>query len=56
MESMTEERVKATFDVRELTYYLDGGEKFTKVKDNCRSLLCLEPEKLVVIALYQIKH
>ena len=31
MESMSEEREKATFDVRELTYYLDGGEKFTKV-------------------------
>lgn len=32
MESMSEEREKATFDVRGLTYYLDGGEKFTKVQ------------------------
>jgi acyl-CoA oxidase len=32
MESMAEERQKATFDVRELTYFLDGGEKFTKVR------------------------
>ena len=31
MESMAEEREKATFDVRELTYFLDGGEKSTKV-------------------------
>lgn len=29
---MAEERQKATFDVRELTYFLDGGEKFTKVR------------------------
>lgn len=28
---MTEEREKATFDVREMTYFLDGGEKNTKV-------------------------
>jgi len=28
---MSEERQKATFNVRELTYFLDGGEKFTKV-------------------------
>ena len=28
---MAEEREKATFDVRELTYFLDGGEKSTKV-------------------------
>ena len=32
MESIAEERQKATFDVRELTYFLDGGEKFTKVR------------------------
>lgn len=30
---MAEERVKATFDVRELTYFLDGGEKFTKIRE-----------------------
>ncbi|KAF9962604.1 fatty-acyl coenzyme A oxidase [Mortierella alpina] len=33
VESMTEEREKATFDVRELTYFLDGGEKFTKIRE-----------------------
>ncbi|KAG0080010.1 fatty-acyl coenzyme A oxidase [Linnemannia elongata] len=32
-ESMSEEREKATFDVRELTYFLDGGEKFTKIRE-----------------------
>ncbi|KAF9970349.1 fatty-acyl coenzyme A oxidase [Actinomortierella ambigua] len=32
-ESMSEERVKATFPVRELTYFLDGGEKFTKIRE-----------------------
>lgn len=31
VESMTEEREKATFDIREMTYFLDGGEKNTKV-------------------------
>lgn len=30
---MSEEREKATFDVRELTYFLDGGEKFTKIRE-----------------------
>lgn len=25
--------MKATFDVRELTYFLDGGEKFTKIRE-----------------------
>ncbi|KAF9434006.1 fatty-acyl coenzyme A oxidase [Entomortierella beljakovae] len=33
VESMTEEREKATFNVRELTYYMDGGEKFTKIRE-----------------------
>ncbi|KAF9363801.1 fatty-acyl coenzyme A oxidase [Mortierella sp. NVP85] len=33
VESMSEERQKATFNVRELTYFLDGGEKFTKVRE-----------------------
>ncbi|KAF9387784.1 fatty-acyl coenzyme A oxidase [Podila verticillata] len=33
VESMAEERVKATFNVRELTYFLDGGEKFTKIRE-----------------------
>ncbi|KAF9991889.1 fatty-acyl coenzyme A oxidase [Entomortierella chlamydospora] len=33
VESMTEERVKATFDVREMTYFLDGGEKNTKIRE-----------------------
>ncbi|KAF9281751.1 fatty-acyl coenzyme A oxidase [Mortierella alpina] len=33
MQSMTEEREKATFNVRELTYFLDGGEKFTKIRE-----------------------
>ncbi|KAF9926053.1 fatty-acyl coenzyme A oxidase [Mortierella alpina] len=33
MQSMTEEREKASFDVRELTYFLDGGEKFTKIRE-----------------------
>jgi acyl-CoA oxidase len=30
---MSEEREKATFDVRELTYFLDGGEKFTQIRE-----------------------
>ncbi|KAF9937566.1 fatty-acyl coenzyme A oxidase [Mortierella antarctica] len=33
VESMNEEREKATFDVRELTYFLDGGEKYTKIRE-----------------------
>ncbi|KAF9332030.1 fatty-acyl coenzyme A oxidase [Podila minutissima] len=33
VESMTEEREKATFDVREMTYFLDGGEKNTKIRE-----------------------
>ncbi|KAF9961823.1 fatty-acyl coenzyme A oxidase [Mortierella alpina] len=33
IESMNEEREKATFDVRELTYFLDGGEKYTKIRE-----------------------
>ncbi|KAF9193518.1 fatty-acyl coenzyme A oxidase [Haplosporangium sp. Z 767] len=33
IESMTEERVKATFDVRELTNFLDGGEKYTQIRE-----------------------
>jgi len=35
---MTEEREKATFDVRELTYFLDGGEKFTQVRRGIKSI------------------
>lgn len=30
---MAEERTKASFNVRDLTYYLDGGEKFTKIRE-----------------------
>ncbi|KAI9241215.1 MAG: acyl-CoA dehydrogenase/oxidase C-terminal [Podila humilis] len=33
VESMTEEREKATFDIREMTYFLDGGEKNTKIRE-----------------------
>ncbi|KAF9574305.1 fatty-acyl coenzyme A oxidase [Mortierella alpina] len=33
VESMNEEREKATFDVRALTYFLDGGEKYTKIRE-----------------------
>ncbi|KAG0266816.1 fatty-acyl coenzyme A oxidase [Mortierella polycephala] len=33
IESMTEERVKATFNVRELTNFLDGGEKYTQIRE-----------------------
>ncbi|KAF9952078.1 fatty-acyl coenzyme A oxidase [Modicella reniformis] len=33
IESMAEERVKASFNVRDLTYYLDGGEKSTKIRE-----------------------
>ncbi|KAF9391005.1 fatty-acyl coenzyme A oxidase [Podila verticillata] len=33
VESMTEEREKATFDIREMTYFLDGGEKSTKIRE-----------------------
>ncbi|KAG0221570.1 fatty-acyl coenzyme A oxidase [Mortierella sp. GBA43] len=33
IESMSEERQKVTFNVRELTYFLDGGEKFTKIRE-----------------------
>ncbi|KAF9103948.1 fatty-acyl coenzyme A oxidase [Mortierella sp. GBA35] len=33
VESMTEEREKATFDIKELTYFLDGGEKNTKIRE-----------------------
>ncbi|KAF8923758.1 acyl-CoA dehydrogenase/oxidase C-terminal [Dissophora ornata] len=33
VESMAEEREKATFDSREMTYFLDGGEKFTKMRE-----------------------
>lgn len=29
---MAEERAKAVFNIRELTYLLDGGEKTTLVK------------------------
>lgn len=29
---MNEERAKASFNIRELTYLLDGGEKSTLVK------------------------
>lgn len=31
VESMNEERAKASFSIRELTYLLDGGEKNTLV-------------------------
>jgi acyl-CoA oxidase len=30
---MAEERTKATFNVKDLTHYLDGGEKFTKIRE-----------------------
>ncbi|KAF9955203.1 fatty-acyl coenzyme A oxidase, partial [Modicella reniformis] len=33
VESMAEERQKGTFNVRELTYFLEGGEKFTKIRE-----------------------
>lgn len=39
IESMAEERQKATFNVRELTYFLDEGEKFTLVRQNTRLLV-----------------
>lgn len=31
---MNEERAKATFNIRELTHLLDGGEKSTLVDNN----------------------
>jgi len=34
MKSLAEERLNPSFNVREMTYYLDGGEKITKVKKN----------------------
>lgn len=34
--SMNEERAKASFTIRELTYLLDGGEKATLVYLICR--------------------
>ncbi|CEI88092.1 Putative Acyl-coenzyme A oxidase [Rhizopus microsporus] len=33
VESMNEERAKASFSIRELTYLLDGGEKSTLLKE-----------------------
>jgi len=32
---MTQERNQASFNIRELTYYLDGGEAATKVNTLC---------------------
>ncbi|KAG0167918.1 fatty-acyl coenzyme A oxidase [Apophysomyces sp. BC1034] len=42
--SMKEERAKAAFNVRELTYLLDGGEKLTQLKE--RMMLELERDPL----------
>jgi hypothetical protein len=42
-EDMTKERSQASFNIREMTYYLDGGEAATKVKrkKRLRDGLCL---------------
>ena len=32
---MSEERAKGTFNVREMTHFIDGGEHITKVKHFC---------------------
>ncbi|KAI9031818.1 acyl-CoA dehydrogenase/oxidase C-terminal [Phycomyces nitens] len=42
--SMNEERAKAAFDIRELTYLLDGGKKVTELKE--RMMLELERDPL----------
>ncbi|KAF7728495.1 fatty-acyl coenzyme A oxidase [Apophysomyces ossiformis] len=42
--AMKEERAKAAFNVRELTYLLDGGEKLTQLKE--RMMLELERDPL----------
>jgi acyl-CoA oxidase len=31
---MNEERAKAAFDIRQLTYLMDGGERVTEVKQS----------------------
>ncbi|KAF9158738.1 fatty-acyl coenzyme A oxidase [Actinomortierella ambigua] len=49
-ESMAEERVKATFPVRELTYFLDGGEKFTKIREK----FMMELERDPTFRMYDI--
>ncbi|KAI8991758.1 acyl-CoA dehydrogenase/oxidase C-terminal [Mycotypha africana] len=42
--SMNEERAKAAFDIRELTYLMDGGEKITQLKE--KIMLELERDQL----------
>ncbi|KAG0228921.1 fatty-acyl coenzyme A oxidase [Actinomortierella wolfii] len=49
-ESMAEERVKATFPVRELTYFLDGGEKFTQIREK----FMMELERDPTFRMYDI--
>jgi hypothetical protein len=37
--TLEEERAKGNFDVRKLTYLLDGGEKYTRLKESVFLLL-----------------
>lgn len=41
--SMDEERAKANFNIRELTYLLDGGEKSTSLKERFMAELERDP-------------
>ena len=40
--AMEDERRKTAFDVRELTYFLDGGKKITQLKER---LVCLHADR-----------
>lgn len=48
---MNEERSKAVFDIRELTYLLDGGEKATLVRRKRTTKVFADLDRLIF--LYQ---
>ncbi|KAL1918951.1 uncharacterized protein VTP21DRAFT_2332 [Calcarisporiella thermophila] len=50
MEMMAKERQKASFPVRELTYYLDGGKKMTEMRER----MMLEFERDPIFRLYDV--
>jgi acyl-CoA oxidase len=53
---MNEERAKAVFNIRELTYLLDGGEKTTKVKQKQKKQKNLIFNLVILKKKYQLKE